>query len=127
MIRVQTGEEWARRTREVQEALATIQRCIRSAPEIPVIPGARYRMLIAGNVIESGELRLENVGDFAEGAGTKLIVGRVRGRLRAPTMAEGMPTARGSILLEIEEPPEARGKAAVFADMDVLEYEGLGA
>lgn len=126
MMRVQTEEEWTRRGREMKEALETISRCIQAAPVLSLTPGASYRLTIAGNVLENGRINLERVGEFAAGAGTRTIVGRYMGRLPAPASAEGVGVSRGSLIVEISEPAEVAGKMAVFADMDVLEYEGTG-
>lgn len=126
MIRLQTPDEWRRRTGEMQEALQTIQRCLSSAPRLSLTPGASYRVRLAGNVIQDGKLALERVGEWAEGMGERTIEGVFRGRLPAPASAEGVTVAHGSIVFRLTAPEDVKGKAAVFADMDVLEYEGLG-
>lgn len=127
MKRLQTIDEWMRRTEAMRAALETIGECLASAPTVNLTPGASYRIRLAGNVVQGdGTIALDDVGKWAAGAGEKTIEGRFCGRLPAPAVAGPVTVAHGSIVLEISKPKEKAGKHAVFADMDVLEYEGLG-
>lgn len=126
MIRLQTIDEWMRRTEEMREALETIGRCLKSAPRLTLTLGASYRIRLAGNVVQGGKIAIEDVGVWASEAGEKTIEGQFRGRLPVPASMGGVTVAHGSIVFEIQKPEEQAGKTAVFADMDVLEYEGLG-
>lgn len=126
MNRLQSYEDWRTRTTAVQEALATVQRCLREAPTVQLIPGERYRITMAGTVTEGDPVRLDDVGDFTAAARTRTITGRYVGRLPAMHASVGGVAARGLLVVQLEGESRFHGKQAVFADMDVLEYERIG-